>query len=218
MWNLKPANRVIDLDSDSDHADDVPVASFVNDSSGKLYPLGICEPKDVQDELEQKTLPKSDSDGNDMPAKKIKKEPKKIKKEPGAAAKTDNMEKCNKSNGRGKRLYEDKWAPHAGHGVCRGSDGVCVMGERGGPAPAGPSGFCDLCNLPDIPLLHYHGQGRLTHLLLQLAPAERAMALARIEEVDASIAQQCRERMKRAHDKKRPDRPRRGPRGPYKKK
>ena len=259
MWNLKPAEKVIDLNSDSDYdSGDVPVpdkkaASALVDSSGKLNPVYTCEPRDVledmlqqniaaerdsdvkdvpgldsvhtcepkdvlEDMLQQNTAAASDSDVKDVPAKKIK-------KEPGAGpvgnfkpVKTDNVAQCKKSNSRGKHLYEDKWAPHFGHGDCRGLDRACVMGERGGPAPAGPSGLCDLCNLPEIPLLHHHGQGRLTHLLLQLAPAESALALARIQEVDAVIAQECRQRLKRAHDRKRPDRPRRGPRGPYKKK
>ncbi|CAE7231461.1 UBP23 [Symbiodinium sp. CCMP2456] len=85
-----------------------------------------------------------------------------------------------------------KWAPHEGHGSCRGLDMPCVMGIRGAAAPAGPSGLCDLCNLDDIVLLHQEGEGRLTHLLLQLASTEADLALARIAEVDADVAEDLR--------------------------
>ena len=91
------------------------------------------------------------------------------------------------------------------------------MGAGGRPAAAGPSGLCDLCNLPDLPELHLFGQGRLTHLLLQLSPQQADVALRRIETMDGDVANELRYRMQRAWCHKNPNRPRRGARGPYRK-
>ena len=78
--------------------------------------------------------------------------------------------------------------------------------------------MCDLCNLEHIPDLHCHGQGRQTHLLMQLAEPEAELALDRIKEMASdSIATDLRARMRRARQRKSTERPRRGPRGPYKK-
>ncbi|CAE7461975.1 DOA4 [Symbiodinium microadriaticum] len=90
--------------------------------------------------------------------------------------------KPEKAERRGGMLYGHKWAPHEGHGLCRGFEAPCVMGPSWSRAPAGPSGLCDLCNMDDLEVLHLHGGGRLTHLLLQLAEPEAGLALRRIEE------------------------------------
>ena len=96
---------------------------------------------------------------------------------------------------------------------------ACIFGLRGGVAPAGPAGLCDLCNFADMETLMQHGKGRLTHLLNQLAAPEAGIALARIDDtMGEGFASQLRARMQRSHNRKRADRPRRGPRGPYKKK
>ena len=79
------------------------------------------------------------------------------------------------------------------------------------------TGLCDLRNLPDLPELHLFGQGRLTHLLLQLSPEQADVALRRIETMDGDIANELRYRMQRAWRRKDPNRPRRGARGPYRK-
>ena len=188
MWNLKPSKDVIDLCSDSEK-------DIEQKSAGESL-------QDEAVESEAVTEPESE---NVVPVKRVKKE---------------KIEKSNshKSEGRGKFIYQEKWGPHQGHGRCRGLGYGCVMGERGGPAFAGPSGYCDLCNIADLPLLHQHGQGRLTHLLLELTSAQCDLALSRIEEQDKTMAAECRARLQRARHRRRPDRPRRGPRGPYKKK
>ena len=112
-----------------------------------------------------------------------------------------------------------QWAPHEGFGLCRGLDEPCTLGSNDQAAPAGPCGLCDLCNMEDLADLHRHGQGRLTHLLLQLAEPKANDVLERIDHmVGAGIAEDLRGRMRRAHQRKCIDRPRRTPRGPYKKK
>ena len=140
-----------------------------------------------------------------------------LKPEKAEALKTAVM-KPEKVERRGGMLYGHKWAPHEGHGLCRGADGPCVLGCNGSPAPAGPSGFCDLCNLDDLEVLHLHGGGRLTHLLLQLSEPEAGLALRRIEEKDRDIAESLRQRVQRARHRRGGNRTKRGPRGPYKKK
>ena len=112
-----------------------------------------------------------------------------------------------------------QWAPHEGWGLCRGLNGVCTLGENNQPANAGCDGLCDLCNVEDLPMLHRLGQGRLTHLLLQLSENKAEMVLARIRSmVDEDMAMDLRQRMARARRRKAADRPRRGRRGPYKSK
>ncbi|CAE7786794.1 pif1 [Symbiodinium sp. CCMP2592] len=132
---------------------------------------------------------------------------------PGSTAKKERSDRCFNP------MLLDKWKHHEGHGLCRGVDGDCRMGSCGGRAPAGPSGWCDLCNLNDIPELHYQGGGRLTHLLLQLQESESELALKRIEDhIDADIAAECRERMERTRKRRAANRPVRRSRGTYKKK
>ena len=126
--------------------------------------------------------------------------------------------KPEKAERRGGMLYGHKWAPHEGHGLCRGFEAPCVMGPSWSRAPAGPSGLCDLCNMDDLEVLHLHGGGRLTHLLLQLAEPEAGLALRRIEEKDRGIAESLRQRMQRARHRRGGNQAKRGPRGPYKKK
>ena len=111
-------------------------------------------------------------------------------------------------------FLRDLWRPHDGHGSCRNA--ACVFGFLGGIAPAGPSGFCDLCDFEGMETLLHHGRGRLTHLLTQLAEPEAEIALARISSnLGESFADELRGRMQRSLKRKQPDRPRRGPRGPY---
>ena len=115
--------------------------------------------------------------------------------------------------------FGGKWAPHEGNGFCRGLGKICCMGTGGRQAMAGPSGWCDLCNLNDLEDLILHGQGRLTHLLCQLQPAALLTAYRRIKrKLGAEVLADCKARVKRALQRKRSDRPRRGPRGPYKRK
>ena len=110
-----------------------------------------------------------------------------------------------------------QWAPRRGHGLCRGIDGPCTLGDDDQPAGAGVEGLCDLCNLSDMPFLHRHGQGRLTHLLLHLAPEKAELVLRRLEAAEGEdLAAEVRHRLQRARHRNRADRPRRGPRGPYK--
>ena len=92
-----------------------------------------------------------------------------------------------------------QWAPHEGWGLCRGLNGVCTLGENNQPANAGCDGLCDLCNVEDLPMLHRLGQGRLTHLLLQLSENKAEMVLARIRSmVDEDMAMDLRQRMARS--------------------
>ena len=142
----------------------------------------------------------------DLPKRKIGSHATVAESKPDAVAAT----------GRG-HAFRERWLPHKGHGSCRNA--ACIFGLRGGVAPAGPAGLCDLCNFADMETLMQHGKGRLTHLLNQLAAPEAGIALARIEDaMGEDFANQLRARMQRSYNRKRADRPRRGPRGPYKKK
>ena len=106
---------------------------------------------------------------------------------------------------RGNRFPQ--WAAHEGYGLCRGAVGPCTLGSNGSAAPAGSGGLCDLCNYRDLPDLHRHGQGRLTHLLLQLNPRKAKEVLERIDDaVGEGIAADLRIRMARARQRKRADR------------
>ena len=110
-----------------------------------------------------------------------------------------------------------QWAPHEGFGLCRGIDGPCTVGDNDQPAAAGCDGLCDVCNLDELPSLHRLGQGRLTHLLLQLTEEKAEVVLQRIQNaVGEDLAVERRRRMRRARHRKSADRPRRGLRGPYK--
>jgi len=115
------------------------------------------------------------------------------------------------------RFYQ--WAPHHGHGLCKGFEGEpCTLGEGGRRANAGVDGVCDLCNVKDMPLLHRHGQGRLTHLLLHVPPEKAELVLGRLQAAEGEeLAAEVRHRLERTRRRNRADRPRRGPRGPYKK-
>ena len=119
-------------------------------------------------------------------------------------------------------IGKDVGASHNGHRAegmdfCRGIDGPCTLGDDDQPASAGVEGLCDLCNLSDMPFLHRHGQGRLTHLLLHLAPEKAELVLRRLQAAEGEdLAAEVRHRLQRARHRNRADRPRRGPRGPYK--
>jgi len=106
------------------------------------------------------------------------------------------------------------YAPHEGHGDCRGRDECpCVFGEFSSPAPAAPGGLCDLCDEDMIATLHQSLPGRLTHLLNALAaPADgRAFEYVRTA-LGTEIEQEYRDRVARARHRKDPARPRRGSR------
>lgn len=187
MWKLKPADKVIDLVSDSeDEADkkehQIELSVPVNPTPKKARSRRVTG---------KQTMAKSEPEHSDRPVPSTK---------------------------RGYTMHRDKWAAHEGHGLCRGLDGPCIMGLHGAAATAGPSGWCDICNLSDLKELHEHGEGRLTHLLLQLAEPEATLALERIEQQDAGIANDLRARIRRARQRKSAARVKRGPRGPYKKK
>ena len=209
MWKkLTPADKIFDLTSDEDEvkqepADDVQgfPAPESSDSIEKTSAVRCGAGKRAAMKPEEAET-----------AKTAVLKPEKVKTLETAVMKPEKAER------RGGMLYGHKWAPHEGHGFCRGTEGPCVMGVSGSRAPAGPSGLCDLCNLDDLEVLHLHGGGRLTHLLLQLAEPEAALALRRIEEKDRDIAESLRQRMQRAKHRRSGNRAKRGPRGPYKKK
>ena len=189
MWSsLKPSAGVISLDSSSEDEMKIAATSPEQQKTSARRVVGKKSPAEI--------AAAANRDAEVVPS---------------------NTPVPDKKNNRGQHFVQEKWGPHTGHGICRGADSPCVMGVRGAPASAGPSGYCDLCNLEDLELLHREGQGRLTHLLLQLAPAELAVALARLEAIDKDIAENCRRRMKRARDRKNPARAKRPARGPYKK-
>lgn len=209
MWNsLKPADGIIDLTSDVEMNEQKrckPVASIVD----LIVDVAEDEPKQ-SDDLKQAAPIKLEN--------KVATNRRLTSKRPVPEMDSMPMDDLVEAHKRGKVVYREKWAPHEGHGNCRGLRGPCIMGRNGAAAPAGPSGYCDLCNLKDIKLLHEHGEGRLTHLLLQLAEPEASVALKRIHHKDAAVAKDLKHRMERARHRKSAHIVRRGPRGPYKKK
>jgi len=196
MWKLRAHTEAIDLASDSE------MDNNVTEHSSKA----------LEKKARSKTVAHVKHESTDHQRLRVKTTPKTGNTPPRAANKVKESKPSVPVNG----WLQAKWAPHDGHGSCRGLDMPCVMGIRGAAAPAGPNGLCDLCNLDDIVLLHEEGEGRLTHLLLQLASTEADLALARIAEVDAAVAEDLRMRMQRARRRKGPERPPPGVRGGYK--
>ncbi|CAE7621678.1 pif1 [Symbiodinium sp. CCMP2592] len=226
MWSLKPSDKVIDLLSDSEDAK--PQPPMTDDAKAALMVLSHSEETKPQptitDASKAAMMVPCDTDKplppvTDAPEPSLMLEAPAVK-EVSSTGRRLRAKTCiskptpPKVQGKNKRgeYFIQKWAAHEGHGFCKGLRGPCVMGIRGAAARAGPSGLCDLCNLNDIALLHHHGQGRLTHLLLQLAAPEADQALACISTVDNDIAKDLRHRMDRARHRKDPNRPRRGPR------
>ena len=205
MWQLKPSFAVIDLDCDSEkegtHAKQ-PQKSIL----AKLEKSRVIQNSSVKIEKMDSDHTAAKKKETDMPKRKISSHATVAESKPDAVAATS----------RG-HAFRERWLPHKGHGSCRNA--ACIFGLRGGVAPAGPAGLCDLCNFADMETLMQHGKGRLTHLLNQLPAPEAGIALARIEDtMGEDFASQLRARMQRSYNRKRADRPRRGPRGPYKKK
>ncbi|CAE7363736.1 pif1 [Symbiodinium sp. CCMP2592] len=192
MWKLKPCATVIDLDIECSEQKDV--GNVTKEEKKTTSMLVKLEKSKL---IHKKPINKKAVIQGDKEKRPL------FTAAPAAAS---NRGAC----------LRDHWAPHQGHGLCRNP--ACIFGEFGKAATAGPAGLCDLCNFSDMKELLEHGQGRLTHLLLELPETESNIALSRIKhEVGESFVQELRSRMQRARARKRADRPRRGPRGPYKK-
>ena len=117
------------------------------------------------------------------------------------------------------RFLKEKFAPHEGHGLCAGYQGLpCVFGVLSAPAHASPTGKCDLCDPQELASLHAHCPERVTHLLKNLdqpatAHAHRIMA----DILGATVSEEYKARVNRARHRSDPARPKRGPRGKYNK-
>ena len=106
------------------------------------------------------------------------------------------------------------WQPHQGHGACRGRrDSPCIFGEWSMPAPAAPSGYCDLCDAAMLASLHEALPARLTHVLNNLNQAVLEKGFLYVQEALGSSAEaDYRSRVVRARHRRDPARVRRGPR------
>lgn len=123
-----------------------------------------------------------------------------------------------KHSGRGA-VFRDIYAPHANNGSCQGRQNhPCIFGGLSMPAPAAPSGLCDLCDPEMLETLYGSCSQRLTHLVSKLESNAVGTAFRYIRDALGEKAerdmQQRLARLRRRHD---PARPKRGPRGPYKK-
>eukprot|EP00439_Symbiodinium_sp_Y106_P025984 s7406_g3.t1 len=96
------------------------------------------------------------------------------------------------------------WQPHQGHGACRGRrDSPCLFGEWSMPAPAAPSGYCDLCDAAMLASLHEALPARLTHVLNNLNQAVLEKGFLYVQEALGSSAEaDYRARVVRARHRK----------------
>ncbi|CAE7469998.1 pif1 [Symbiodinium sp. CCMP2592] len=138
---------------------------------------------------------------NEVPVKREKQERATVERKPTA---------------RGKYLM---YAPHEGHGVCRGKPGhPCVFGHMSSPAMAAPSGLCDLCDPTMIATLSESLPGRLTYLLKNVDTSASGRAFEYVQSaLGVEMANEYRARVDRARQRQNPARVRRAARGPYRK-
>ncbi|CAE7206666.1 unnamed protein product [Symbiodinium sp. CCMP2592] len=108
----------------------------------------------------------------------------------------------------------DLWRPHEGNGPCRGRrESPCVFGKWSTPAPAAPSGCCDLCDVSILSALNANMPARLTHVLNGLDQEVLEKGFTYVRDALGSKAEaEYRGRVQRARHRLDPARARRGPR------
>ena len=173
-------STIVDIDDDTseDPGEDAPPERMPSE----LSPSAIVDVRDHPNEV-LATTAKTEAAGDAMLATASEKE-------------------------RGHALRE-QWAPHVGFGRCGGvGSQICQFGNMGAPAAAGPDGRCDLCDADNLKDLYNHFEGRITHLLRELAPDVLPKGIKRVSRVlGKHVGKMFQSRVERAIKKRDPARP-----------